>query len=72
MDRLLRLRDVIDKTGLGKSTLYRKIAAGEFPRQVSVGGASVRWRESAVNAWIGSLAPRDDVRLPCAPAAGLR
>lgn len=30
-DRLLRLRDVMHLTGLGRSTIYRKIKEATFP-----------------------------------------
>lgn len=56
-DRLLRLRQVMDRTGLGKSTIYRKITNAGFPSPVSVGGQAVRWRESQVDEWIAALAP---------------
>lgn len=58
IDRLLRLREVKERTGLGKSTIYRKIAAGTFPKPVSVGGQSVRWRESDIGQWIAALTQR--------------
>lgn len=54
-DRLLRLRQVLDRVGLSKATLYRKISAGEFPKPVSVGRISVRWRETDVGGWIAAL-----------------
>ncbi|WP_312327879.1 AlpA family transcriptional regulator [Stenotrophomonas sp.] len=49
--RLLRLKQVLDRTGLPKSTMYSRISAGTFPKQVPV-GASVRWLESEVEEWI--------------------
>lgn len=55
-ERLLRLRDVMDRTGLGSSTIYRYISAGRFPAPVKIGGYAARWRESDVEAWIGALA----------------
>lgn len=58
MDRLLRLREVIARTGMGKSTIYRKIKKGLFPAPVSVGGQSVRWRESDIDRWMQALMPR--------------
>lgn len=54
-DRLIRLRDVVTRVGMSKATIYRKIALGEFPKPVGVGGQSVRWRESTVVDWIASL-----------------
>lgn len=51
-DRILRLRTVLDRTGLSRSTLYRKIQDGTFPRQVHISTRCAGWRESAVNEWI--------------------
>lgn len=58
MDKLLRLREVMARTGLGKSTIYRKIAGGTFPKPVGVGVKSVRWRETDIGAWMESLTER--------------
>ncbi|HJV52812.1 MAG TPA: AlpA family phage regulatory protein [Noviherbaspirillum sp.] len=57
-DRLLRLRDVAPMVGMAKATIYRKIASGEFPRPVSVGKTSVRWRESDLARWMQALTPQ--------------
>lgn len=51
-DRILRIGTVLDRTGLSRSTLYRKIENGTFPRQVRISTRCAGWRESAVNAWI--------------------
>ncbi len=51
-DRILRLPAVLDCTGLSRSTLYRKIQAGTFPKQVPISIRCAGWRESAVNAWM--------------------
>lgn len=53
MYKVLRLRDVKERTGLAKSTVYKKIGEGEFPKQFSLSGRSVGWLESDVNKWIG-------------------
>jgi prophage regulatory protein len=47
----LRLRVVIRVTGLSRSTLYRLIANGQFPRPVRLGPRAVAWRRSDVEAW---------------------
>lgn len=48
--RLLRLKQVLDRTGLPKSTMYSRISAGTFPKTdprwvvgsvVGIGGRSV-------------------------------
>lgn len=54
-ERLLRLRDVMHLCGLGRSTIYRKIKDTTFPEPVRVGPGAVRWKESAIMAWIATL-----------------
>jgi prophage regulatory protein len=50
--RLLRLPDVQHLTGLAQSTIYKRIALGEFPAPVGLGGRAVAWRERDVVAWV--------------------
>lgn len=49
---ILRLPAVIAKTGLGGSTIYKRIAEGTFPKQVALGSRAVGWLESEINAWL--------------------
>lgn len=51
-DRIIRLRTVLDRTGLSRSTVYRKIAEGTFPSQIRISVHGAGWRESAINRWI--------------------
>ena len=51
-DRILRLNAVLDRTGLSRATLSRKVQAGSFPRQIRIAVRCAGWRESAVNAWM--------------------
>lgn len=51
-DRILRLNAVLDRTGLSRSTLYRKMQNGTFPRNVKISERCAGWRESAVEAWM--------------------
>ena len=50
--RLIKLKDVMSNTGLGRSTLYKYIAEGAFPKPVSLGSRAVAWVESEVDDWI--------------------
>ena len=50
--RLLRLRDVIERTGLARSTIYELMAEDEFPRSVKLGRRTVAWHEADINEWI--------------------
>jgi prophage regulatory protein len=51
-DRILRLNAVLDRTGLSRATLYRKIQGGTFPKQVRIAARCTGWHESAVNEWM--------------------
>jgi len=51
-ERIIRLRTVLARTGLSRSTLYCKIADGTFPSQVKISVHGAGWRESAINRWI--------------------
>lgn len=60
-EKIIRLKTVLARTGLSRSTLYRKIADGTFPRQVRISVHGAGWRESAVSCWIDDpVAYRDD------------
>lgn len=51
-DRIIRLRTVLESTGLSRSTIYRKITEGTFPSQIKLGVHGAGWRESEINRWI--------------------
>lgn len=50
--RILRLRQVIARTGLSRSTIYDHIGSENFPRQISLGARSVGWIETDIEQWI--------------------
>lgn len=50
--RILRLSNVLDRTGLSRSTLYRKIERGTFPKQVQISERCIGWRESDIDQWL--------------------
>ena len=51
-DRIVRIRTVLARSGLSRSTLYRKIEKGTFPKQVRINDYCRGWRESEINRWI--------------------
>ncbi|EPQ6933728.1 AlpA family transcriptional regulator [Pseudomonas aeruginosa] len=58
--KIIRLSGVIETTGLARSTIYKLIGEGEFPRPVPLVGRSVGWLESEIQQWIkGRIAARD-------------
>lgn len=50
--RFLRLAEVRNRVGYGRATIYRLMAAGQFPRSYSLGARAVAWLESEIDAWI--------------------
>ena len=54
-ERLLRLRQVQDRVPIGRATIYKRMAAGTFPKTVDLGGGIVAWRESEIEQWIAGL-----------------
>lgn len=50
---ILRLPNVLKVTGLSRSSLNRRMAAGEFPPPVSLGsGRAVGWISDEVQQWL--------------------
>jgi len=61
--RFLTLREVRERTTLSRSAVYRQMAAGTFPLQVTVGCRSVAWVEAEVEAWmLERIAPAEGHR----------
>jgi prophage regulatory protein len=51
-DRIIRLKTVLARTGLSRSTIYRKIADSTFPAQLQISANGAGWHESEINRWI--------------------
>lgn len=50
--RLIRLKEVIDKTGYCRAWIYRLIKDNSFPAPVKIGERSIAFIESEVDQWI--------------------
>jgi prophage regulatory protein len=50
--RLIRLKEVQHRVGLGRSTIYRWMAESKFPKPVQLGGYVVAWVEEDLETWI--------------------
>ena len=70
--RFIRLPEVLTRTGYGRTTIYRKMEDGSFPRSVKLGGPpidpnvfdsrAIAWIEDEVEQWIDSrIEERDSV-----------
>lgn len=50
--RLIKIKEVMNKTDLSRSSIYKFIAQGEFPKPVQLGVKRVAWVESEIHEWI--------------------
>ena len=53
-DRIIRFNTVRARTGLSRSTIYRKIAEGTFPPQIKISTNGAGWKESDINRWVAN------------------
>lgn len=50
--KIVRLPEVKNQTGLGRSSIYSRMKAGTFPQSITLGARAVGWLESDINDWI--------------------
>jgi len=55
-DRIIRFDTVRSRTGLSRSTIYRKIKEGTFPAQLKISTNGAGWKESDINRWVANPA----------------
>lgn len=55
-DCLLRMARVRERTGLSPATIYRREAAGTFPKRVQIGARSVAWYSSDIDDFVAAPA----------------
>ncbi|HEV3423202.1 MAG TPA: AlpA family transcriptional regulator [Paraburkholderia sp.] len=61
---ILRLRQVAQKTGLSRSTIYKRMRDGTFPPAVPLGGRMVGWRVGDVERFLMNPARYRAPRVP--------
>ncbi|PPD07077.1 MAG: DNA-binding protein [Hyphomicrobium sp.] len=52
LDRLLTLQEVRLATTFGRSTIYRLVDAGDFPRPIKIGPNRIAWKSSSIAEWM--------------------
>ena len=58
--RIVRLPEVMELTGLSRTTIWRRERDGSFPLPIRLGGEHTRamgWREQDIYDWIDGLSP---------------
>lgn len=58
--RVLRLKDVCERTGLGRSMIYQMEFEERFPKRVNVGTRAVGWVESEIQDWLAKCVAKRD------------
>ena len=53
-DRMLRPLEVMARTGLSRTTIWRKVRAGEFPAPTALSRNAIGWPASAVAEWLAT------------------
>ena len=56
MNKILRINQVIELTGISRATIYLKLQNNDFPKPVSLGQRAKGWYASDISDWIESLA----------------
>lgn len=65
--RLIKLAEVMNQTALGRSSVYKYMKEGLFPKPVTQIGKSKTWVESEIQEWIlDKIKQRDDAELQVA------
>ncbi|MET4898957.1 AlpA family phage regulatory protein [Sphingomonadaceae bacterium jetA1] len=55
-ERIIRMKTVQARTGLSRSTIYRKMTEGTFPAQLKISANGAGWHESEINRWVANPA----------------
>lgn len=50
--RLVRLPEVMSRVGLSRSSIYKRMAEGAFPKNRSLGAKCAVWVEAEIDIWI--------------------
>ncbi|WP_417884329.1 AlpA family phage regulatory protein [Vibrio rumoiensis] len=59
--QLIRLKEVTALTSLSRSSIYKFISEGRFPKSVSLGDRAVAWIKEEIEEWIEArIAERDE------------
>jgi prophage regulatory protein len=71
--RALRRKATEAKTGESKTSIYRKMAEGKFPRPIRLGPKAVAWLEHELDDYLAArLRERDEAPEPFSPLARKR
>ncbi|CAG2152548.1 helix-turn-helix transcriptional regulator [Ralstonia mannitolilytica] len=67
--KALNINQVADKVSLGKSTIYRMVAKGQFPKPFPLAPNRSAWLEEDINKWLAARAGRPSSQISSTAAA---
>lgn len=60
--KIYRLPDVMNMTGLSRSSIYLRVATEEFPKPIKIGRRAIGWPEDSIIAWQARMMEAHDER----------
>ena len=65
MNHMLRIADVMARTGLSRVSIWRQVRAGQFPAPIELSANTIGWLENDIASWQASRPRRTyGTRLP--------
>ena len=58
--KIYRLPDVMNMTGLSRSSIYLRVSTNEFPKPVKIGRRAIGWPEESIIAWQAKMMESQD------------
>ena len=62
-DRILRDPEVRERTGLNRTTRWRLLKIGQFPRALLITERAIGWKETDIELWIAERKPKHNLCL---------
>ena len=58
--KIYRLPEVMNMTGLSRSSVYLRVSTNEFPKPVKIGRRAIDWPEESIIAWQAKMMEAQD------------
>ena len=55
MAKFLRIKNVMEKTGIAKSTIWLWVREGKFPKPIKLSPRITVWNEDKISEWINNI-----------------
>ena len=55
MGNFLRIKDVMKKTGIAKSTIWLWVSEGKFPKPIKLSPRITVWESNKINEWMNQF-----------------